>query len=113
MARRRWPMMVGGLVAAGAAVGVVGALVSRRRSRNKWTEYHGSNAHTSKTIKDDARSMLDSAKSALDNAVGTASDKLQNAKAETAQGARPTDKTNTLDQYSGQTAGTTSKNSRP
>ena len=112
MARRRWPMMVGGLLAAGAAVGAAGALISRRRSRNRWTEFN--TGRTSTTISDDARSMLDSAKSALDNAVDNASDKLSNVKGETAgQGPRPTDKTNTLGQYSGQTAGASSKNSRP
>lgn len=39
MARKRWPMMIGGLLAAGAAVGAAGALVRRRRSRRTWDEY--------------------------------------------------------------------------
>lgn len=38
MSRKRWPMMAG-LLAAGAAVGAVGALVMRRRRRHEWEEY--------------------------------------------------------------------------
>jgi hypothetical protein len=105
-ARRRWPMMMGGLLVAGAAVGAAGALISRRRSRQKWTEY--STSHSASTIKNDARSMIDNAKSAIDDAV----DSAQKPRTESTT-TRPTDKTNTLGQYSGQTAGTGSKNSRP
>jgi hypothetical protein len=37
---RRWPMMLGGLLVAGAAVGAAGALIARRRAnRNQWEEY--------------------------------------------------------------------------
>src|SRR5262245_12068059 len=113
MARRRWPIMMGGLLVAGAAVGAVGALISRRRSRQKWTEY--STSQSASTVKSDARSMIDSAKSAIDEAVGSAREKLPTETSTRTESAttRQTDKTNTLGQYSGQTAGTGSKNSRP
>lgn len=38
MSRKRWPMLAG-LLAAGAAVGAVGALVMRRRRQHEWEEY--------------------------------------------------------------------------
>lgn len=38
MSRKRWPMFAG-MLAAGAAVGAVGALVMRRRRQHEWEEY--------------------------------------------------------------------------
>jgi len=60
---KRWPMMLGGLVAAGAAIGVVGAVVARRRAnRTQWEEYGA--ARPSTTSRTD--SMVDSAKSTVE-----------------------------------------------
>ena len=61
---RRWPMVLGGLLAAGAAVGAAGAVIARRRAnRDQWEEY-GSTRSTGQSRTD---SMIDSAKSTLDS----------------------------------------------
>lgn len=66
---RRWPMMLGGLLAAGAAVGAVGAVIARRRAnRDQWEEYGSTRSTGSRTD-----SMIDTAKSTLD----TGRDKVQ------------------------------------
>ncbi|MEV8514964.1 hypothetical protein [Dactylosporangium sp. NPDC051484] len=57
---RRWPTMIGGLLMAGAAVGVASALLRRRRDQQGWDEY-GATRTTS-----DSGSMLESAKSTMD-----------------------------------------------
>jgi hypothetical protein len=49
MAGRRWPMMIGGLLATGAAIGAASALMRRRRSERTWDEY-GSTLQTSDMI---------------------------------------------------------------
>ncbi|GAA3229699.1 hypothetical protein ACFO1B_26220 [Dactylosporangium siamense] len=64
--RRRWPMAVGGLLMAGAAVGAATALMRRRRANQAWDEY-GSTRTTS-----DTGSMLDSAKSTMDAGIDKA-----------------------------------------
>jgi hypothetical protein len=67
---RRWPMVLGGLLAAGAAVGAAGAVIARRRAnRDQWEEY-GSTRSTGNSRTD---SMIESAKSTLD----TGRDKVQ------------------------------------
>ena len=67
---RRWPMMLGGLLAAGAAIGAAGAVIARRRAnRDQWEEY-GSVRSTDGSRTD---SMIESAKSTLD----TGRDKVQ------------------------------------
>jgi hypothetical protein len=53
MTQRRWPMMVGGLLIAGAAAGAAGALISRRRQK-KWNEYG-----TSQSFAGSAKSSID------------------------------------------------------
>lgn len=63
---RRWPMAIGGLLVAGAAVGAASALMRRRRNQQSWDEY-GSSRTTG-----DAGSVLDSAKSAMDAGVDKA-----------------------------------------
>lgn len=61
---RRWPMVLGGLLAAGAAVGAAGAVIARRRAnRDQWEEY-GSTRSTGNSRTD---SMIDAAKSTLDS----------------------------------------------
>lgn len=70
--RRRWPMMIGGMVAAGAAVGAAGAAVSRRRQR-QWDEYGPTDTET--RLREEAQSMVDSAQSG----VGTTRDALKSA----------------------------------
>jgi hypothetical protein len=67
---RRWPMMLGGLLAAGAVVGAAGAVIARRRAnRDQWEEY-GSTRSNGSTRTD---SMIDAAKSTID----TGRDKVQ------------------------------------
>jgi hypothetical protein len=60
--RRRTRAMVG-LMAAGAAVGTAGALLARRRNRDKWHEYEseaiGTARHGTKSALDAARSTMD------------------------------------------------------
>ena len=63
---RRWPMTLGGLLMAGAAVGAATALMRRRRANRAWDEY-GSTRTTS-----DTGSMLDSAKSTMDAGIDKA-----------------------------------------
>jgi hypothetical protein len=71
MTGKRWPMLIGGMVAAGAA-GVAGAVYMRRRAnRSRWEEYGTTQPTTD--LKTEARSIADSAKSTA--AVGK--DKVQ------------------------------------
>jgi hypothetical protein len=66
---RRWPMVLGGLVAAGAAVGAAGALIARRRAkRDQWEEYGSTRTTGGRTD-----SMIENAKSTVD----TGRDKVQ------------------------------------
>jgi hypothetical protein len=67
---RRWPMVLGGLLAAGAAVGAAGAMIARRRAnRDQWEEY----GSTRSTDSSRTESMIENAKSTLD----TGRDKVQ------------------------------------
>jgi hypothetical protein len=60
---RRWPMLLGGLLAAGAVVGAAGALIARRRAnRDQWEEYGSARSTAGRT---DA--MIESAKSTVDS----------------------------------------------
>jgi hypothetical protein len=71
MTGKRWPMLIGGLLAAGTAVGVAGAVIARRRSnRSRWEEY-GAAQPTSRGT--EVESMMDSAKSTVDSGL----DKVQ------------------------------------
>ncbi len=54
---KRGPLLVGGLMIAGAVAGVVGALLSRRQKR--WIEY--GSIGTTTGLRDEARSLADSA----------------------------------------------------
>lgn len=66
---RRWPMLLGGLIAAGAVVGVAGTIIARRRAnRDQWEEYGSPRSTSGRT---DA--MIESAKSTMD----TGRDKVQ------------------------------------
>jgi len=60
---RRWPTIIGGLLAAGAAIGATGAIIARRRAnRSQWEEY--GTTHTTSTRSD---SMIDSARSSMES----------------------------------------------
>ena len=66
---RRWPMVLGGLLAAGAVIGAAGAVIARRRAnRDQWEEYGSARPTSGRT---DA--MISSAKSTVD----TGRDKVQ------------------------------------
>jgi hypothetical protein len=66
---RRWPMVLGGLLAAGAAVGAAGAVIARRRAnRDQWEEYGSTRPTGSRTD-----SLIETAKSTAD----TGRDKVQ------------------------------------
>lgn len=61
--RRRWPMLAR-LLAIGAAVGAVGAMVMRRRQRQQWEEYDASHARstvgeTADTVKNSFGGTMD------------------------------------------------------
>jgi hypothetical protein len=59
---RRWPMVLGGLLAAGAVVGAASAIISRRRAnRDQWEEYGSTRSTSGRT---DA--LIESAKSTVD-----------------------------------------------
>ena len=73
MTGKRWPMVVGGLLATGAVVGVAGALVKRRRSQPIWDEY-GSTRETGEKVE---------SRSTMDAGIGKASAKVDAAKERT------------------------------
>jgi len=61
--KRRWPMVLGGLVAAGAVAGAATAYVKRRQSNNAWDEYDATRTTS------DTHAVLDKAKSTMDAGV--------------------------------------------
>jgi hypothetical protein len=63
---RRWPMAIGGLLVAGAAVGAASAMLRRRRNQQAWDEY-GATRTTG-----DTGSVLDAAKNTMDAGVDKA-----------------------------------------
>ena len=67
---KKWPLMIGGLLAAGAAIGATSALVKRRRSQPTWEEYTADSATRTTT---DTHALLDSAKSTMDAGIDKAS----------------------------------------
>jgi hypothetical protein len=71
---RRWPVLVGGLIVAGAAAGVMGAIMARRRQQT-WNEYGTTDRDTglgTDTGRDFSRDTRDT-RSLPDPARGTAS----------------------------------------
>jgi hypothetical protein len=109
---KRWPMMLGGLLIAGAAAGAASAVIARRRAnRGRWEEYG-----TPTTGRND--SIVESAKASTRSAAETGKEKVQSL-AESAK-ERAADLTGTSsgtpefgsreDVYG--KAGTTSRNSR-
>lgn len=90
MARKRG-FMLAGLLAAGAAVGAVGALVSRRRRQPSWEEYDtGSAAEKARGAKESA---LDAAATGADRAAGTVSATADKVAAKADQAAAKGDRT--------------------
>src|SRR5207253_1913838 len=72
MTGKRWPMLIGGLLAAGTAVGVTGAVIARRRAnRSRWEEYGTTEPTTG--LKTEAPSTMDSIRSTAESGV----DKVQ------------------------------------
>jgi hypothetical protein len=74
MAGRRWPVLLGGIVLAGAAAGAVGALVKRRRAQRSWDEYDSTRSTG------DSRAILDTAKNSMDAGIGRVSSAASAAK---------------------------------
>jgi len=72
--KRRWPMVLGGLAAAGAMVGAATAYVKRRQANNAWDEYDATRSTT------DTHAVLDKAKSTMDAGVDKASAAAEQAK---------------------------------
>jgi hypothetical protein len=68
MTRSRWPMMIGGLLIAGAAAGAVGALISRRRQQ-KWQEF-GSTGRPATGFEQEASVLADTAKEKASDVLG-------------------------------------------
>ena len=74
MAQRRWPMMVGGLLIAGAAAGAAGALISRRRQK-RWNEYGTSTYAGDRSFASTAKSGIDAGMEKASHIADTARDK--------------------------------------
>jgi hypothetical protein len=75
MQRKRWPMMIGGLLVAGAAAGAAGAAIARRRAnRSQWEEY-GTTSSTS--VREDAKAMADSGIDKVQSLADSAKDRAQ------------------------------------
>jgi hypothetical protein len=68
---KRWPMVVGGLMVAGAAVGAVGALMSRRHKN--WSDYGSTGPESG--FRDESLSFADSPRSTTSSVADTARDK--------------------------------------
>jgi hypothetical protein len=69
---KRWPMMLGGLLVAGAAVGAASAFVARRRAnRGQWEEY-GTPRGSGRTD-----SMVESTRSGVKSTVESGKEKVQ------------------------------------
>jgi hypothetical protein len=69
---KRWPMVVGGLMIAGAAAGVAGALLSRRRQR-RWNDYGTTGSMSG--YRDETRSFTDTARSTAASVADSAKEK--------------------------------------
>jgi hypothetical protein len=107
---RRLPRMVGGLMIAGAALGAVSALLSRRRQR-RWDEY----GSTGNAITNEARPIADTARSAASSMTGTDRDTTSEVLGQmkgTADTSPPSPGTG-QSFPSGTTTGSTSRNGRP
>lgn len=68
---RRWPMIFGGLVAAGAAVGAASALMKRRNSVPEWDEYGATR---------EGDSLMETTKNTMDAGIDKASAAAASAK---------------------------------
>lgn len=66
----KWPVLIGGLVAAGALIGAGSAILKRRRSQPTWEEY---TTDTATRTTSDAHALLDQAKSTMDAGIDKAS----------------------------------------
>ena len=79
MARKRLPMIIGGLLAAGAAAGVVASMVSRRRQQ-RWHEY-GSSQPTGSTrtgsSRNEGKSMADFAKAGMEAGIAKVTESVK------------------------------------
>lgn len=69
---RRWPMVIGGLMIAGAVAGAAGALLSRRRQK-MWNEYG-----TTTDFRDDTRNIADSTGTTASSVAEAVKDKAGN-----------------------------------
>lgn len=75
MTGRRWTMIIGGLLATGAAVGAASALIKRRKSsQNHWEEYG------TRTTTGTGASMIDTSRSTMDAGVDKVSSAAEAAK---------------------------------
>jgi hypothetical protein len=73
---KRWPMVVGGLMIAGAVAGAAGALLSRRRQK-MWNEYGTTDTTTS--FREEARSTVSSAAESAKDKAGDVLGQMKNA----------------------------------
>jgi hypothetical protein len=84
---KRWPAIIGGLMAAGIAAGAAGAVLSRRRQR-KWNEYGSSPSITG--IGQESRSFADTARSTGESMAGRTSTYGDTAKDKASETKSPT-----------------------
>jgi len=113
--KRRWPKVLGGLLAAGAVAGAASAAIKRRRARNGWDEYESPTTRSTS----DADSVLDSAKSTMDAGIDKATATAASAKDRASDliGAKESNPPSTgsvgVDKTDSAYADTVSKNGRP
>ncbi|GIG71966.1 hypothetical protein Pfl04_03700 [Planosporangium flavigriseum] len=115
---RRWPRMVGGLMIAGAALGAISALLSRRRQRG-WNEYGAGGSSMTQEVRSIADTARSAASSMADTAKDTASDVLGQMKSQSdtsspSPSPSPSPSHGTGESYSsGGPTGSSSRNGRP
>jgi hypothetical protein len=114
--QRRWPMVLGGLLATGAVAGAASAVIKRRRARDAWDEYDSPTTRTTS----DTGSELGSAKSTMDAGIDKVSAAAASAKERTSDliGSKsdnppPTPASLGVDKTDAPLADTRSSNGRP
>jgi hypothetical protein len=106
MAGRRWPVVISGLVVAGAAAGAIGALVKRRRAQRSWDEYDSTRSTTgNKAMLDTAKTSMDAGISRVSSAASTAKDRASDLIGSTTTSS--SERTSTSDRPSETLAGST------
>ena len=114
---RRWPMVLGGLLAAGAVVGAASAIISRRRAnRDQWEEYGSTRSTSGRTdaLIESAKSTVDTGREKVQSLAESAKERAADMKGSSTSSSRPSSSSPEFgsreDLYG--KAGTSSNNSR-